>query len=80
MRQQTLVLAQEILESLSRGQTERLTLAPVLATMTPMPIQLACDASPYGIGAVISHIMPDGLEHPVAYASHTLTASKCNYA
>ena len=32
---------------------------------------LACDALPVGIGAVLSHIMDDGSERPVAFASRT---------
>ena len=41
---------------------------------------MACDASAYGVGAVISHVMPDSSEQPIAYGSRTLSTSEQNYS
>ena len=45
-----------------------------------LPIKLAADASEYGVGAVISHVGTDGNEHPIAFASKTLSTSERNYS
>jgi hypothetical protein len=34
-----------------------------------LSIRLACDASPFGLGAVLSHVMPDGSERPVMFGA-----------
>lgn len=43
------------------------------------PIVIHCDASPYGLGAILSHVI-DGKDQPVLFTSCTLTKTQQNYA
>ena len=57
-----------------------LTSAKVLVPYDPnRKLILPCDASPNGIGAVLSHQFEDGSECPIAYASRTLAPAEKKY-
>ena len=68
-------------QSVFQSAKDLLTSSSVLAHYDPnLPIRLAADASAYGIGAVLSHVLLTGEEKLVAFVSRSLTASEKNYA
>ena len=55
--------------------------ADLLVHFNPdLKLILASDASNYGIGAVLSHEMPDGTERPTGYVSRSLSPAERNYS
>ena len=55
--------------------------ADVLCQYDPdLPLVLACDASSFGTGAVLSHRFSNVIERPIAYANHSLSKAEQNYS
>lgn len=60
---------------------ELLTLNVVLVQYSDhLPLTLTCDVLPFGIGAVLSHELPNGSEAPLAYFSQTVFTPERNYS
>ena len=59
---------------------KKLITTPVLVHFDlQIPLIMAGDVSAYGLGAGISHQMPDGTVRPIAFASRTLSPAERNY-
>ncbi|CAC5382898.1 unnamed protein product [Mytilus coruscus] len=72
---------QPLNELLTKKSNKLLSSTKVLAHYDPnVNVELAVDASPYGLGCVISHKYENGEERPIAYASRTLTSAERNYS
>ena len=60
---------------------EALASSAVLTPYNPnLEVKIDTDSSKTGLGAVISHIMPDGSERPIEFASRTLNSAERNYS
>ncbi|XP_054274663.1 uncharacterized protein K02A2.6-like [Macrosteles quadrilineatus] len=60
---------------------EIITSDDVLVHFDPsLPLVLATDASPVGVGAVLSHRYRDGTDRPIAFASRSLSKSEQKYS
>ena len=60
---------------------ELLSSPAVLTHFDPnIPLVLKCDASPFGIGAVLGHSMEDSCFRPISFASRALLPAERNYS
>lgn len=58
-----------------------LTSDQVLAPYNPsLPLVLSADASPYALGAVLSHVFPDGTERPITFIHKRLSKTQEAYS
>ena len=73
--------ADKEIEELFEQFKQQLASAKVLVHYDPnLPLKLDCNALSVGIGAVLSHVMKDDTEWPIAYASRSLSKAERNYS
>ena len=53
---------------------------PLIRFDDNIPLVLASDISPRAVGTVLSHVMDNQTKQLVAYASHSLYTTECNYS
>lgn len=67
-------------EKAFRNAKEAIVASKFLAHFDPdKPLRLECDASPVGIGAVLSHRV-NGVDYPIGFRSRILTKAERNYS
>ena len=66
-------------QALSQVKEKLLATRLLVHYNSDLQLRLATDASAYGVGAVISHLFPNGDEKPIAFASRTLSTAEKNY-
>ena len=67
-------------KSLKESKKRLMSVESLVHFDTNKDIVITCDASQYGVGAVMSHIMEDTSESPIAFASRTLAPAEKNYS
>lgn len=68
-------------ESAFKKIKEKMASSEILTHFDPrLRLKLTVDASQYGLGAILSHILNDRSEKPIAYASRTLTNCEKAYS
>ena len=71
----------ELQEAAFQRAKELLVSSDLLVHFDPdKEISICCDASPYGIGAVLAHKEDDGSDRPISYASRFLAVAEKRYS
>ena len=74
------VWSEECESVFQENKTELLTNRVLMYYDSERALKLDCDALQYGVGAVLSHLIDNGEERPIAFVSRSLTKSETNYA
>ena len=68
-------------DTVFRRSKELMRSSTLLVQYNPeLPLLIDCDASPHGLGAVLSHRFPDGVEKSICYTSRTLAQAETKYS